>query len=338
MNISEKRKREVIIALIIIGILCLHYFTHPAKEYYHAVYRMAFYIPLILGGLWFGLKGALIVSAAAFILFTPYIIIHWQGFSIEDFDKVLEGLIYFTTTIILGLLVERERKEHNARLRNESLAAVGRAVSEIAHDMKTPLMAIGGFSKQVTRSLDADNPAQRKLEIIVQETSRLESMVKEMLDFGKPLALNRSETALNDLIHECVEMSEPVAKEAGIELEFHKASPPLPSISLDGPRIKQVLLNLITNAIQASPPGEKVTISATLLKKTILMAVSDFGCGISEELREIIFQPFFTTKGSGTGLGLPIVKRIVEAHGGNISFTTNPEKGVTFPVYLPLTR
>lgn len=338
MNKAEKRTKEIIIALIIIGILCLHYFTHPAKAYHHAVYRMTFYIPLILGGLWFGLKGALIVSAAAFILFTPYMIMHWQGLSIEDFDKVLEGLIYFATTIILGLLVERERKEHKARLTNESLAAVGKAVSEIAHDMKTPLMAIGGFSRQVTRGLDADNPAQKKLEIIVQETSRLESMVKEMLDFGKPLVLNRSEAALNDLIRECLEMSEPVAKEAGIELEFHETPLSPPSISLDKPRIKQVLLNLITNAIQASPAGEKVTISASLLKNAILIAVSDRGCGISEEQRENIFQPFFTTKGSGTGLGLPIVKRIVEAHGGDISFTINPEKGVTFQVSLPLTR
>ena len=299
MNISEKRSKKIIIALIIIGILCLHYFTHPAKAYYHAVYRMAFSLPLILGGLWFGLKGALIVSTTAFILFAPYIVMHWHGFSLNDFDKVLEGFIYFATTIILGLLVEREKKEHEARLRNESLAAVGKAVSEIAHDMKTPLMAIGGFSRQVTRSLDEDNPAQKKLEIIIQETSRLESMVKEMLDFGKPLALNRSETQLHDLILGCMEMSEPAAKEAGIELEFHNTSLSLPSISLDGLKIKQLLLNLLTNAIQASPAGEKVTISANSLKNAILIAVSGRG----------FFSPFSRQREAEQASVYPLQKR-----------------------------
>jgi signal transduction histidine kinase len=97
-------------------------------------------------------------------------------------------------------------------------------------------------------------------------------------------------------------------------------------------------LNLVTNAIQASPAGEKVTVRARRGIHRVLLSVSGRGCGIEEKQREAVFQPFFSTKKSGTGLGLPIVKKIVEAHGGEVSFRPNPQNGVTFTVRLPPVR
>jgi signal transduction histidine kinase len=336
MNFKPRGATRVTILVIMIGgILSLHYFTLPEKAYHHAVYRMLFYLPLILGGFWFGLKGALSVCMAVFILYFPFLMFHWQAFSAELFDKSLEGCLYIVVAVVLGLLVERERAEHKARMETERLAAVGKTVSEIAHDMKTPLMAIGGFARQAARGLDADDPNKTKLGIVVKETGRLESMVKEMLYFGKPLVLQRSEADLNTVVLDSLEMSEPLAKEAGVLLAAHPDAS-LPAMFVDVRRMKQVMLNLISNAIQASPSGEGVSVTTTMRNGAVTLAVSDSGVGIKEEDRENIFLPFFSSKKTGTGLGLPIVKKIVEAHGGTINFYPNPERGVTFKISLPL--
>jgi len=151
-------KKVAIIAFMICAIIYLHYFTYPDLRHQHAVYRMLFYLPLILGSFWFGLKGAMVVSFGVSILYLPYVLEHWQGWSLEDFDRLLEGILCVAIAFILGFLVEKERKLHNALLRSESLAAVGHGVSEIAHDMKTPLVAIGGFAKQVFRVIDQEDP------------------------------------------------------------------------------------------------------------------------------------------------------------------------------------
>ena len=334
MPVDKEWKKVVVISLMIGAILSLHYLTSPYMGYRHAVYRMLFYLPLVLGSLWFGLKGAIFVCASVSILYLPYTMIQWQGFSLEIFHVLLEGVLYIIIAFILGSLVEKERKGHRALLQAESLAAVGKAVSEIAHDMKTPLMAIGGFANQVSRKLRHEDPNRKKLEIVVQETARLESMVKQMLDFGRPLEIQLTKISLNELVMKTVEVAEPVARKSGVELKTD-LEPSLPLLLLDGPRIEQVILNLITNAVQASPAGERVLVRTHLESGEVLLKVADRGCGITEEHRDNVFHPFFSTKKAGTGLGLGIVKKIVEAHEGDISFQSNPEKGVTFSVRLP---
>jgi len=325
----------VIIAVMIGGILCFHYLTFPELRYYHAVYRMLFYLPLVLGSLWFGMKGAVYICVSVSVLFLPHGIRQWEWFSLDDFHRLSEGMLFIGIALILGFLVERERKKQRALVRARSLAAVGKAVSEIAHDMKTPLMAIGGFTKQVSKKLGPDNPDRKKLDLVIKETAHLESMVKEMLDFGKPVELQFTEIDFNELVSDSVRVAQPMAKENGVELETNLA-PSLPSVVLDAPRVKQILLNLISNAIQASHTGDHVRVCTSLNSLGVVLEVADHGEGIAKEHRESIFHPFFSTRREGTGLGLGIVKKIVETHGGDVSFRINQEKGVTFTVQLPL--
>ncbi len=335
MNAHKNRLKTVAIVLMIGGVLFLHYFTFQGMKFHHAVYRMLFYLPLVLGSLWFGLKGALYVLASVSIFFLPYAIIHWQGMSFEDFAKLLEGVLYVVIGLVLGLLVEKEKKRHIALLRVESLAAVGKAVSEIAHDMRTPLMAIGGFASLLSRKLHSDDTSRKKLDLIIQETSRLESMVKEMLDFGKPLELELTKANLNEVVQEAIQVAKLMAMKAGVKLEAD-LEPSSPSLLIDIPRIKQVLLNLVVNAVQASPAGEHVLIKTHLTGNHVFLEVIDCGCGIEQDVSESIFVPFFSRSKEGTGLGLAIVRKIVEAHGGEVSFDSNNEKGVTFTVRLPI--
>jgi two-component system, NtrC family, sensor histidine kinase HydH len=327
--------RVGMIAGLLVGISSLHYVTPAPRIEHHSVHRMLYYLPLVLACFWFGIKGAVAVSVTAILLYLAFAFKHWDA-SFYDFDTFLQGSLYVFVALILGFLAERERKEHAARLEADRLAAIGRAVSEIAHDMKSPLMAIGGFVNQVSRKMSGDEASQKKLQVVIQETVRLEGMVKDMLEFGKPMELAPSRVSLNDLVKETVEISKPIAAKAGVELktELDKS---VPILELDASRLKQVFMNLIVNAIQASASGEEIRVRTRRSKRRAFVEIEDCGCGISEEEREKVFQPFFSTKKQGTGLGLAIVKKIVEAHGGRITFHPNKNMGTTFVVALPLT-
>ena len=325
----------IITISLILGLTGLNYITYYGMSYEHAFYRILLYIPLVLGSFWFGIKGAITIAISMILLFSPSIMLNWHGFSLEDFHVILEGILYFAIALILGGLIERERKKQTALVEAESLAAVGRTVLELAHDMKTPLMAIGGFTTQVSRALDGDDPRQKKLQLVIQETGRLENMVKEMLDFGKPVKPQFKETNLNDLVREVTDELMPIAEKVQVVLES-ELDPLLLPLMLDGPKMKQALFNLVTNALEASPSGERVMVKTVGDRQMVTFCVMDRGGGIDLKDVEKIFEPFFTRKSKGTGLGLPIVKKIVEAHKGKILYHTNQGKGTIFTATFPI--
>ena len=239
MGFDKIKKREsqkiAVLAVLIGSILCLHYFTIPGLKHYHAVYRMLFYLPLILGTFWFGLKGSVAIFAAVSALYLPYVFSQWDAFSLDDFDRFLEGGLYAAIALILGLLTERERKKQKALVRSESLTAMGMALSEVAHDMKTPLVAIGGFATQVHSKLDPDDPNRRKLGVVMKETGRLETMIKAMLDFGRPIDLQTNQEDLNALISEAVLVAQPLATDSGVSVkaDLEPNLPPLTWMAAD---------------------------------------------------------------------------------------------------------
>ena len=233
-------------------------------------------------------------------------------------------------------LVQRERAEKTLR-ESERLAAMGRAMSAVAHDMRTPLIAIGGFARIAERLIEKDSPAQDKLGIVLKETRRLEEMVRDVLDFSRPLELKHSAGDVCELITECLAVVEPLAQEHNVVL-LNQPGHDIPPVSMDGMRMKQVLINLMTNAIEASPGGGEVAIRGHIAEGYLIIEVVDYGCGIPPEKRNEIFSPFFSTKKEGTGLGLPIVRKIVEAHKGSIEILDNPQMGVTFRVLIPIER
>ena len=207
----------------------------------------------------------------------------------------------------------------------------------VAHDMKTPLISIGGFSSLVLRHLDAGFPHRDKIEIVIEETRRLESMVREMLDYSKPLELNRIEGDMGELVKETLALLQEIASKRGVQLRC-ELSRSLKPVFLDAMRMKQVLVNLVTNAIEASPAGESVTVKAYMKSKNLHIDVVDCGCGIPPDKREDVFLSFFTTKKDGVGLGLAITKRIVDSHEGYIETVANAGKGSVFRVVIPHMR
>jgi signal transduction histidine kinase len=233
------------------------------------------------------------------------------------------------------MLRDRERA-HQKRLReNERLTAMGQAMSALAHDMRTPLIAITGLSRLVQKRVCEDSLSCEKLKIIMKEAQRLDNMVNEMLDFSRPLELHASEDNIDELLGQCLEITRDVAQKKQVKLRSD-SSLNSPFHFFDAVRMKQAFINLLTNAIEASPENETVIVSSHRKGRELIVDVSDRGCGISSDDREKVFSPFFTTKNGGTGLGLSITKKIVEAHHGRLEIFDNVEKGVTFRVVIPI--
>jgi two-component system, NtrC family, sensor histidine kinase HydH len=329
---NQKIKAGILVVVVLL-IAGSHYLTLPGSEYHHAVFRTLFYLPLILGAFWFGLPGAIGVCLMVVLFYVPYVVIQWDGFTIQNFSRILEGGVFNVLGVLLGILVEKEKKRHQEFVAADRLASIGKAVAEIAHDLKTPLMAIGGFTNQVVRRFDPDDPNRRKLEIVMNETARMERMIKEMLEFGRPLELNLGESDINLLIEEAVGIVKPEAENRGVQLDYD-LDLTLTTQRIDEMRMKQVLINLIMNAVQASPPESAVMVRTKKAVNKLTIEVEDSGNGIETKNRDAVFQPFFTTKKEGTGLGLPIVKKVVDAHGGRVTWHPNPEAGVTFTITL----
>lgn len=230
-------------------------------------------------------------------------------------------------------LVQRERAERSLR-EAESLAAMGRALSSVAHDIKTPIVAIGGFTRLVRNHLEDGHPDREKLDIVMKETQRLENMVKDMLYFARPLELSLSIEAIETIIDESIAIVDHAAREKRVRIQ--KLSPQGGLIvSIDAMRLKQALINVLLNAVQASPEAGTVTVSYETRGARIVIEVTDHGPGIPQEKRDEVFFPFYTTKKEGTGLGLPIVKKIVEAHAGRVRILDNAGGGVIFRIELP---
>jgi signal transduction histidine kinase len=324
----------IIIAILVGGITLLHYFTELKEHLYHLSYQGLYFLPVMLAGFWFGLKGGLVTSLGITIVYLPFTVMYWNGFSAGDFNSIMEMVLYNTVAVVIGGLRDRERTMQRRLHEAGRLAAMGKAVSGLAHDLKTPLIAIGGISRLVHRNLEEDSPHREKLSIIVKETQRLERMVKDMLDFSRPLELHRTQEDITEVISQSLAIVSDLAQERNVRVEWQ---PPqnLLVTSLDETRIKQALINLLTNAIEASPEGETVAVYSYQKGRKIIIDVCDRGYGIPVDKREEIFSPFFTTKKNGTGLGLPIAKKIVEAHKGYLEVREHREKGVIFRVIVP---
>jgi signal transduction histidine kinase len=336
MSLNRRQVKVIVVAILVGIITILHYATQKQDIYRHIFYQELYFVPLILGGFWFGVRGGLMTSLVISFLYLPYIMIHWAGFSAYDFYKVLEVVLFNGVAAVLGLISDRERRQQKRMREAESLAAMGKAVSMVAHDMKTPLIAIGGYTHLVQKKLSEDNVCRDRLDVVLRETKRLESMVTDMLAFAAgSMTLNRTPGDVNKLVADILPVVEEVAKSKKVNLQT-KLAGDLPTLDFDRTRMGQVLINLVTNGIQASPEGETVTISSFAERKKVVVAVADNGCGIPPDRKGEIFSPFFTTKKDGTGLGLAIVKKIVEAHKGQLEVQEGPRKGTTFRITLAL--
>ncbi len=329
----SRRTRLALVAGLVISVTFLQYFTRVNAYRHHILYEGLYFIPIILAGFWFGLRAAVSVSLTIVLLYVPFLFLSWTNFSGYELTYVMDLVIYVAAAALIGYLREREWAEESRAREAERLAAMGKALSALAHDLKTPLIAIGGFCRLVQKRMSPEDPLREKMEIIAQESGRLENMMVDILDFARPLKLNVEREDIRKTITHTLSIAEPIAEKKSVPLRMRFPAN-LPIFSFDRSRLEEALLNLVKNAIDASPPGEVVWVEAYPHGSHLNIEVVDRGNGIPRDIRDHIFEPFLTTKQGGTGLGLPIARKIVESHGGRIEVIHNG-KGTTFKVSIP---
>jgi PAS domain S-box-containing protein len=257
-----------------------------------------------------------------------------ESFSASISFSVTEvgGRLFFTG-IVRDITENQALREQI--MKSERLAALGQLVAEITHEIKNPLMMIGGFALQLARTTD-DKKALKKLNIIAEEVRRLEKLLADLREFYLPKAAVSGPVNLKELLHEIHSLVRDDCKSKDIHVEL-KIDEKAHVIVGDADRLRQVFLNLTKNSIEAMENGGKLRIETRLSGDQVEATVADDGHGISQEAMEQIFSPFFTTKRDGTGLGLCISKRIVEEH-ENSSFSVESEKGkgASFKISLPV--
>ena len=229
----------------------------------------------------------------------------------------------------------RERKHMEEELlRSERLAILGKMAAHISHEIKNPLMLIGGFARQVLKETATDPEKNRqKLQIIVDEIRRLEDFLVEVGNYAKFSEPQKTLGDLNALIQETCLRLEPSMRENNIELSL-QLDPGLPQVPFDAAHLRQVLLNIAKNGIEAMEGGGTLTLATGRQAERVYVEIGDTGVGMTPEIRAKIFQPFFSSKPKGSGLGLAISQKIVEAHQGEITIDSEPQKGTRVTIFL----
>jgi PAS domain S-box-containing protein len=232
-------------------------------------------------------------------------------------------------------LANQHLKESRDRLiKTERLSAIGEVAASVAHEIRNPLAAIGGFARSVLSSLSDQDRNKQKVRIIVEETERLDDILRSILEFSRPSVPKFAQVDLNGLVMQTVHFMDAEIDNQLVQIQY-QLDPTLPPAWADASQIRQVLLNILRNAVQEMPGGGELRLHSEFVGMAVRLAVSDSGPGIPADRLEKIFDAFFTTKPTGSGLGLSICAQIVRNHNGRLEAISVPGKGATFVMTLP---
>lgn len=334
----------------------LHLVTPLAMLHWHNIFQHLYYLPIVLAGLTCGWRGGMLVAIAAGLTNIPHEVISYRVLPHYAIDQALDFPLFCAAGILTGVLSERGRKQRAAlerttqRLtevyrqlqdnfesmkRAERLSALGQLSAGLAHEIRNPLASIAGAAGILQRNVQRERKDAECVEIISKECQRLNGLLTEFLDFARPRAPKYQATDLGAVVDGVMQLAAHAVGKQAVDLR-QEIPPDLATVECDPELLKQVLLNLIINAVQATKNGGEVRVSAGRHNDLLWIKVRDEGCGISEADRDRIFDPFYTTKEDGTGLGLAVAHQIVDQHGGILTAEANAGKGMTFSVSLPL--
>lgn len=362
MNRQTVIRLFIIIALIV-AVSSLHYLTTTQKAHFHDIYRRLYYIPIVLGGLWFTLRGGLGTAIVVSFVYAPHILLQWGHHPGIDVAQYLEIVVYNVIGVLTGFLSQRELEqklryqktsmrleESYEKLRGQAdqlleieeqlrradrLSAMGELSAGMAHEVRNPLASIKGTAEILRDGIDSRDKKYEFAQILVREVDRLENVVRDFLRFAKPDKGVLEEVRICEAMNDVLTLVRQQAIKAGVEIDID-CSESLPLISGNFEQLKQAFLNFVLNALQVMPDGGKLTIKGDFEQNRLRVSFTDTGPGIPEDIQERVFNPFYTTRQEGTGLGLAITHRIIDAHGGRVVLNSRIGEGATFIVELPI--
>lgn len=358
---AHSRQRDVAyiaaVVLAILGISVLHYLTPPSKPEWHYVYQRLFYLPVIFAAVYYGWRAGLIAAVFAGVFYSPQILAIWGDIPDYSSGQYAEVIIFCLTAILTGIVADKQRaqrlvlekrtqelsevyralRENFEQLkRSERLNAIGQLSAGLAHEIRNPLNSIEGAAA-ILQKEPTEERRNEFLEIIRKECRRLGALLTDFLNFARPRSPEYAVVNVGQLFQSVVGLATHAVGRASVVI---RTDLPLeePTVECDPDQLKQVILNLTINAVQAMPDGGEIVLAARQENGNVKIQVQDQGCGVSPGDLEKLYDPFFTTKATGTGLGLPVAYQIVAQHGGVLTAENNADRGMTFLVVLPMRR
>jgi signal transduction histidine kinase len=364
--------RAGLIVVLVVSATVLHYGIDVKAGAVHDVLLRAYYLPIVLAGLWFGARGGLVTAAVVSLVFFPHALHGWHAPYTFVF-RLIEMLMYHVIGALTGVMSSRARlalaAEKAARLereqayddlraktrllfemeeqlrRSERLAALGRMSAGLAHEIRNPLASIKtsvemldeqagkeGRRGDASRSVDL-------LQVLGEETERLSRILTEFLRFARAETRQEDGSPAECMIAEVLAGTASLVHQematAGVTIEYDAEQLGL-TVAVSEDHLRQVLLNLLLNAFDAMPEGGSVRVQRLgETTEAVTLSIEDSGHGISEEIAGSVFDPFFSTKEGGVGLGLSIVARLLDSCGGSIRLDRSCTAGARFLVTLP---
>ena len=356
-----------ILVLVVIGIGLLHFFTPGYMIFYHDMFRRLSYFPIVLGAIWFGVWGGLLLAVLSSIAFIPHVLLYIGEGSGTYLSELTEIILYLAAGTVTGIIAGRESllrnryKELSEKLEKsydklhretqlmleveeqlsaaQKLSALGQLSASLAHEIKNPLSSIKGTTEILLDEFPEDHPKREFVEILLKETTRLNNTVEEVLGFSRRgMQGKKKEEAMTEPLSQVIDRVTSL-----LASQLRKKSIKLTvngweegkAFHIAGEKLSQVFLNIILNSIDATPPKGEIIIETMKLADGYSVSVKDNGAGIPDARKDKIFGAFYSTKEGGTGLGLSISKKIVESYGGTLTLSDAETGGACFTIFLP---
>jgi signal transduction histidine kinase len=347
---ASQRGQVVSVALKMIFSYLLVGWSHSIDSYYSSI----FLIPVVSAATTFELGAVILVTLIAILAYFSFLLPVFVNYDQLPPDQINVMALRSAFFAIVAFLVYEQAKakrdemertqqaaaslaESRASLRrNERLAALGQLTAGLAHELRNPLGTIKASAEMLTKNLAKGRPEvlAEMTGYIGAEVNRMNALITSFLDFARPLQIHPAEADFQAVVDDVIGQQAELAKSRNITLVKRTEGSPL-EFAFDSGLLKIALSNLVQNAVQASSPGQEVEIRTLAHDGGLTVLVSDQGEGIQPQHLESIFNPFFTTKPQGVGLGLPIVSKIVDEHQGRLQVFSEPGKGTTFEITLP---
>jgi signal transduction histidine kinase len=368
---TSRRGRWIVLAALALGLTLAHLLVPVHRQVLHDILVRSYYLPVALGGAWFGLRGGAATAGLITLVYLPHVLFVQHGPLTASY--LLEIPVFFGVGLLTGLIVDRQEYyrrglegqaetlarshrelqqqtrlllEKEAQLRRaDRLSALGQLSAGLAHEIRNPLGAIKGAVEILQDDYPPGHAKAEFYAIILKEVDRLNEVVTNFLSFARPVSLTFVPLDVTAVLSDLEGLVSGQARRHRVQvfMNFH-AGPA--RVMADEALLKQAFLNIMLNAVDAMPSGGDLSIATRVVDaaeaaaggpaRWLEVVFDDTGIGIGEENLSRIFDPFFTTKKEGTGLGLAITYRIIENHHGTIRVISQPGRGTTFVVLLPL--
>jgi signal transduction histidine kinase len=358
-TMRSDRMKAILIVFLVVTLAVFTFIAPPRAVVLHNILHHMNILPFMLAGMFFGWRGALKAMVLACVLQAPSIAKHWDSAPLDSQDQIVELSTFGAAGLIAGVLAERERMQRRRvestkreleevytelrqniehLKRNERLSAAGQLSASLAHEIRNPLASIRGAAGILARGQASEDSRGECLEILMQESQRLNKLLTNFLEFARPRLPRMQPTHPEELVRGVVGVVQHAAQREDIKFQVSIPQNVLPEIECDAEQINQLLLNLLLNAVQAMEGAGTVRIRLQEVQGAVRMDVIDEGRGIPADALDHVFDPFFTTREKGTGLGLAIAAKIASQHGGRLTCQPNGLRGMIFTLEFPPMR